>query len=160
MNSTHTQRQLSRAAPIWLFGQCHISYRLLAFVSRHVYLIISVRSHMSVAEWADTDGIQHWPILWSSYRKLAWVECEPETTEPPSDPLTDWAIRPCVKLALRASFVQALQYHHFVQCHVSLQLFAFVSCHVYLIEFFCTYSHECCWISWCIWYLPLTDSLK
>ena len=28
---------------------------------------------MSVAEWVDTYGIHHWRIVWSSYRKLAWV---------------------------------------------------------------------------------------
>ena len=32
--------------------------------------------------------IHHWKILWSSYRKLAWVEFEPTTTEFCSDPLT------------------------------------------------------------------------
>ena len=31
---------------------------------------------MSVAEWTDAYGIHHWRILWSSYRKLAWVEFE------------------------------------------------------------------------------------
>ena len=66
---------------------------------------------MSVAEWADTYGIPHWRILWSSYRKLAWVGFEPTTTEFRSDALTDWAIRPWVQLALRANFVQLLQFH-------------------------------------------------
>ena len=32
-------------------------------------------------------------IIWSSYRKLAWVAFEPTTTEFRSDVLTDWAIR-------------------------------------------------------------------
>ena len=36
---------------------------------------------MSVAEWVDTYGIHHWRIIWSSYRKLTWVEFEPATTE-------------------------------------------------------------------------------
>ena len=36
---------------------------------------------MSVGEWTDTFGIHHWKILWSSYRKLAWVEFEPTTTD-------------------------------------------------------------------------------
>ena len=49
-------------------------------------------NHMSVAEWVDTYGIHHWRILWSSYRKLAWVGFEPTTTEFRSDALTDWAI--------------------------------------------------------------------
>ena len=36
-------------------------------------------------------GIHHWRILWSSYRKLAWVGFEPTTTEFRSDALTDWS---------------------------------------------------------------------
>ena len=52
-----------------------------------------------------------WRILWSSYRKLAWVRFEPTTTEFRSDAPTDRAIRPGVQLALRATFVQLLQFH-------------------------------------------------
>ena len=37
MNSTLTQSQLCTATPISLFVQCHISFRLFALVSRHVY---------------------------------------------------------------------------------------------------------------------------
>ena len=37
-------------------------------------------NHMSVAEWVDTYGIHHWRILWSSYRKLAWVGFGSTTT--------------------------------------------------------------------------------
>ena len=66
---------------------------------------------MGVAEWVDTYGIHHRRILWSSYRKLAWVRFEPTTTEFRSDALTDWAIRPWVQLPLRANFVQLLQFH-------------------------------------------------
>ena len=51
---------------------------------------------MSVAEWADTYGIQHWQILWSSYRKMAWVGFE----------LTDWAIKAWVQLVCRANDVE------------------------------------------------------
>ena len=58
---------------------------------------------MSVAEWADTYDIYHWRIPWSSYRKLAWVGFEPTTTEFHPDALTDWAIKPWVQFALRAS---------------------------------------------------------
>ena len=56
--------------------------------------------------------------IWSSYRKLVWVEYEPTTTEFRSDALTDWAIRPWVQLALRAIFVQPLQFHLFVHLFV------------------------------------------
>ena len=56
-------------------------------------------------------GIHHQKILWSSYRKLAWVGFEPTTTEFRSDALIDWAITPWVQLALRPNFVQQLQFH-------------------------------------------------
>ena len=47
---------------------------------------------MSVAEWTDIYCIQQRKILSSSYRKVAWVEIEPMTTEFHSDALTNWAI--------------------------------------------------------------------
>ena len=36
---TDTQSQLCTATPVSVFVQCHISFQLFAFVSRHVYLI-------------------------------------------------------------------------------------------------------------------------
>ena len=42
---------------------------------------------------------------------LAWLRFEHTTTEFRLDALNDWAIRPWVKLALRANFVQLLQFH-------------------------------------------------
>ena len=71
---------------------------------------------MLVAEWIDTYGIHHWRIFRSSYRNLAWVGYESTTTEFRSDTLTKCPIRPWVQLALRAKFVQLLQFHLFVQC--------------------------------------------
>ena len=58
----------------------------------------------------DTEG-----FLESSYRKLARVRFEPTTCGFRSDDLTNWAIRPWVQVALRANFVQLLQFHLFVQ---------------------------------------------
>ena len=52
------------------------------------------------------------------------------TTEFRSDALTDWAIRPWVQLALRANFVQLLQFHLFVQCSRFISVFAFASRHI------------------------------
>ena len=87
---------------------------------------------MSVAEWADTYGIYHWQILWSSYRNLASVGFEPTTTEFRSDALIDWAIRPWVQLELRANFLQLLQFH---------RLFSVAEwAHIYGIHH--------CWILW------------
>ena len=70
--------------------------------------------------------MRHQRIIWSSYRKLTWVGFEPTITESPefhSDALTDWAIRPWAQLALKADFVQPLQFHrlfsvrfHFSYC--------------------------------------------
>ena len=68
--------------------------RLPSSVATFIYLKFSGGSRMSVAEWDDTYGIGHWRVLWSSYRKLLWKGFEPTTTEPRSDALTNWAIRP------------------------------------------------------------------
>ena len=78
-------------------------------------IINKLGNHVSVVEWADTYGIHHWWILWSSYRKLTWVGFEPTTTEFRSDALTDWAIRSWVQLALRANY----SYSNFIVCSVS-----------------------------------------
>ena len=66
-------------------------------------------------------------IFRSSYRKLAWVVFECTTTGFRSDTLTDWPIRPCVQLTLRANFGQPLQFHFFIQCSRFILVFAFVS---------------------------------
>ena len=104
-----------------------------------IEVFCSVGNHMSVAEWADTYGIHHWLILWSSYGKLSWVGFEPTATEFRSDALTDWAIRPWVRLALRAKFVQLLQFHGLFSVR-----FHFGNClwhrHVYLNWNFLEYS--------------------
>ena len=49
-------------------------------------------------------------------------------TEFRSDTLTVWAIRPWVQLALRANFVQLLQFLLFVQCSLFISVFAFGLC--------------------------------
>ena len=53
-------------------------------------------------EWTDRYNIYQWRIIWSSHRKLAWMWFEPTT---------NWVIRPWVQLALRANFLQLLQFH-------------------------------------------------
>ena len=68
--------------------------------------------------------------FWSSYRKLAWVGFESRATEFSPDTLTYWAIRPWVQVQLRASFVQILQYHLFVQCSHFVLGIAFGSRHL------------------------------
>ena len=100
---------------------------------------------MSAAKWTDTYGIQHWRILRSSYRKLAWVGFEPTTTEFHSDALTNWAIRSWVQLALRANFVQLLQFHLSVQCSCFILAIAFITCHI------CFKRHLTQVITWVQW---------
>ena len=69
-------------------------------------------THISVGEWVDDIyGNYHWTTLWSSYSKLTWIGYESTTTEFRSGALTHWAIRSWVELALRANFLQLLQFH-------------------------------------------------
>ena len=100
----------------------------IAFISHHVFLIEMLLSYShECSKMNDTYGIHYWSILWSSYRKLAWVGSEPR---PLNSVLTDWAIRPWVQLALRTNFVQLLQFHLFVQCSRFISVFAFISRHI------------------------------
>ena len=92
---------------------------------------------MSVAEWANTYSIHHWQILWSRYRKLAWVGFEPTITEFRLDALTNWTITSWVQLGLRAYVAQLFEF----QCHNSFRLFAFVSRHVYFHQRFPVDNH-------------------
>ena len=65
-SSTRTQSQLYTATPISSFFQCHISFRLFAFVSRHVYFD---RSFLyGIHFWAKVFRfhIERWPE-WDSY---------------------------------------------------------------------------------------------
>ena len=111
------------------------SHFILAIFLRQSPHLLSAKSgtvnHVS-SGMIDTHGIHHWRIFRSSYRKLALVGFEPTTTEFRSDALTDWAIRPWVQLALRANFVQLLQFHLFVQCSHFISAIAFVSRHICL----------------------------
>ena len=82
---------------------------------------------MRAREWTDTYAIHYWRFLRSSYRKLASLGFEPTTTVFHSHALTDWAIRPSAQLALRANFLQLLQFHLFVQCSRFISAIAFVN---------------------------------
>ena len=96
----------------YLLNQCSHFISAVAFVSCHICFTRNIAQVIAlVVEWINTYGIHHWRIFRSSYRKLAWVGSEPTTTEFPSDALTDWAIKPCIQLALRANFVLLLQFH-------------------------------------------------
>ena len=111
--------------------QCHNSFRLFAFVSRHVYFHprFPIGNHMSVFKWSKTYGILLWQNLQCCYRKLAWVWFEPTTTEFNSVTLSHWAIGSWILLALRSNFAQLLQFHW--MCHILFGMFAFVSRHFY-----------------------------
>ena len=41
-------------------------------------------------KWTDADGVHHWRIFRSGYRKLVWAGFEPKTTEFRSDAKVDW----------------------------------------------------------------------
>ena len=73
---------------------------------------------------------------------MAWVGSEPMTTEFRSDTLTDWAIRPWPQLALRANFVQLLQFYLFVQCSRLISAFALVRRHdIFMYIYKYIYTH-------------------
>ena len=91
----------------------------------YIYYVINYNKY--ILTYIYIYSIHHWRIFRSSYRKLAWVGFEPTTTEFRSDAVTDWAISPGVQLALRANFVQLLQFHLFIQCSRFISVFAFVS---------------------------------
>ena len=116
--------------------------------------------------------IDHWKILWSSYRKLAWVQFEPTTTAFCSDAVTDWSIKPWVQLTLRTNFVQQLQFHllfsvrfHFGYClrqsprliktfylsiHLSIYLSIDLCIHIYSIYIYNIYLYLYLSIDLCI----------
>ena len=88
------------------------------YIIYHTHMYIYIYIYMYVYVYA----IHHW----SSFRKLSfglsgiWTHNHFEFR---SYALTDWAIRPWVQLALRANFVQLLQFHrlfsvtvHFGHC--------------------------------------------
>ena len=77
------------------------------------------------------DVIHHWRIFRSSYRELALVAFEPTPTKFRSDTLTNWVIRSCIQLALKANYVKLLQFHLFVQCLRFISNIAFVSHHIW-----------------------------
>ena len=66
-------------------------------------------------------------IYRGSYRKLTWLRVALTITEFRSDFLTDWAIRPWDQLALRANFVQLLQFY-FGLCLRQICYSAFYRC--------------------------------
>ena len=99
--NSHSYPALYSYSNFIVYSVSHFISAVYLCQSPHLFSsVLSVGNHMSVAESADTYGIHHWQILWSSYRKLVQVGFEPTTTEFHSDAQTDWAIRPWVQLAL------------------------------------------------------------
>ena len=123
---THTYTYTYTHTHTYTYNYTH-THILHTHTHRYIYIYIYIYNIYIYIIY----GIHHWQIVWSSYRKLAWVEFEPMTTEFRSDALTDWAFRPWVQLALRANFVQLSQFHrlfsvifHFSSClHQSPRLF-------------------------------------
>ena len=89
---------------IKLLVNAKISFKQRPYNLYNIYIYIYIK-------YLYIYGIHHWQILWSSYRKVAWVGFEPTTTEFRLDTLTNWTIRPCIQFTLRANFVQLFQFH-------------------------------------------------
>ena len=128
MSSSRSQSQLCRATPISsLFSVFMFHFSLCSRQSPHLLEAKSRTANHVVVEWIDKCGIHHWRIFRSRYRKLVRVGFEPMTTEFRLDAPTSWAIRPWVQVALRAKFVQLLQFHLFVQYSRFISVYALVS---------------------------------
>ena len=80
----------------------------LQTASKHFFEVGLIFLYFEIKIYVYIYGIHHWRMIWSSYRKLAWVGFEPTTTEFRSDALTDWAIRPWVQLALRVQLTKVV----------------------------------------------------
>ena len=129
MSSSHSQSQLCRATPI--SSLCSVFMFHFSLCSRQSPHLLEAKSRTGnhvVVEWIDKWGIHHWRIFRSRYRKLVRVGFEPTTTEFPLGAPTSWAIRQWVQVAVRANFVQLLQFHLFVQYLRFILVFAFISC--------------------------------
>ena len=104
---------------IYIIKYVYIYTYILYTYCKYIVYLLHIYIYMYI------DGIHHWRIFKSSYRKWTWFRFESTTTEFCSEALTDWAIRPWVQLALRANFVQLLQFHLFVHSsrfiHVSFR---------------------------------------
>ena len=92
---------------------------ICVYISIHIYIYMCVCVCVCVYVYS----IHHWGILSSSCRELAGVVLEPTTSEFHSEALTDWAVMQWIQLALRANFVQPLEFRllfsvrfHFSYC--------------------------------------------
>ena len=94
---------------------------------------------MSVVEWTDTYGIQHWTILKSSYRKLAWVGLESMTTEFRSNSQFSWHSQLCTATPISSfrsvsDFISAIA---FVRHHLYLSIFNRILYILYICNVLC-----------------------
>ena len=86
---------------IYIYGNIYL-YNCILYIQLHTIVIMIIINNyiytyaLYIYIYIYLYGIHHWKILWSSYRKLAWVGYEPTATEFCSAALTDWGIRPWV----------------------------------------------------------------
>ena len=80
----------------YLYNICiyiHIVFSLMT--GMYMYIYIHTYIHIIYNIYIYIYIYNHWRILWSSYRKLAWVGFEPTVTADfCPDALTNWVIRP------------------------------------------------------------------
>ena len=121
-------------------------------VAQDIFLTIPIINICMFQKQRFIYSIHHWGILWSSYRKLAWVGFGPTVNEFRSDPLTDWAIRSWAQLTLRANFVQILQFHCLFGDRFHFSSFFCQSSHLFfiLIKILLRSWHRCSGMNWYI----------
>ena len=73
---------------VWI----HLTWRNIVSTQEYVWAIF--RPEVIIQWWADADGVHHWRIFRSNYRKLVWVGFEPTTNEFRLDTKANWVNRP------------------------------------------------------------------
>ena len=108
---------------IYMCIYIHTYIYIYIYIYIYVYIYIYIYIYICVCVCVYVYSIHHWGILSSSCRELAGVVLEPTTSEFHSEALTDWAVMQWIQLALRANFVQPLEFRllfsvrfHFSYC--------------------------------------------
>ena len=133
MSSTHIQSQLCTANPSSSCIQCHISFRLFAFLSPHVSFN---RSFLHVI--ASAFRLELIPMVFTTdkFFEVA-IESLPEWKLLYPRPLNSVETLLATELPAHESNSHAEPTLYttpilsFVQCHILIRLFAFVSRHIY-----------------------------
>ena len=110
----------------------------------YMYIILYIYAYIYIHIYYMY-GTYHWRSFRSTYKKLAWVRFEHTTTEFRSDALTNWALKPWVQLALRATDEAPVKKRNF--CWVNIHYFIFSLAIIFDMAFSDTYINITIWMA-------------